>query len=179
MLISLTLYFIYPKIENIIFNSIDDIITGKDVALSSRYIYNEFRWDAIKERPMFGYGFIHKDASVTKSVRLIDDNRFAEKFGVIDSGYIDLLIKYGYIGMTLYLILWAKNFIPIILKPSKYRLLQIGMSLYLLQYFLVNYTWSVFSFAHGLVPAFIALYLIKSKYILKKRPVNIKLHNFE
>ncbi len=152
--------FLSSSLQNLIINSTEKIINGTDAALSSRDTYNAFRWDAIDERPLLGYGFIHKSASITSKFNTIVDNRFAEKFGVVDSGYVDLFIKFGYIGTFLYLFLWGRVIIPILLKPKKHSLTQIGMAVYLIQYYLISYTWSVFSYAHGLIPGFIAMYII-------------------
>ena len=35
-----------------------------------------------------------------------------------------------------------------------------AMSFYLFQYAFINYTWSVYTFAHGIIPAAIAFYII-------------------
>ena len=150
----------FPKLRNISENKIKMIITGKDISLISRDRYNEFRWEAISERPLAGYGFIHKSAPISTKFKILEDIRYAESFGVIDSGFVDLIIKFGYIGMSMYLLLWASMILPVLFKPKNYNLLQLGLSAYLLQYFIVNYTWSVFSFSHGLIPAFIAIFLI-------------------
>lgn len=145
-------------------NAIVSITKGTDVALSSRDIYNEFRWKAIEKKPYFGYGFIHKSAPITKKFNNINNNRFAESFGVIDSGYVDMLIKFGYLGTFIYLLLWGIYIIKPLINPSKHYLIQLSMATYLLQYYLVSYTWSVFTFSHGLILGFIALFLINTNY---------------
>lgn len=146
-----------------VFSTIEAIIYGKDSALSSRDIYNEFRWKAIEKRPYFGYGFIHKSAPITKKFNKIKNNRFAESFGVIDSGYVDMLIKFGYLGTFFYLLLWGKYILKPLFNPTKNTFIQLAMAAYILQYYLISYTWSVFTFSHGLIPAFIALFLITTK----------------
>ena len=149
----------FSDVRKHIVNQYEMIAYGTDVALVSRDIYNEFRWKAIEERPLSGYGFIHKSSPLTSKFRTINENRFAESFGVIDSGYVDLLIKFGYLGTFIYLLLWARVIFPILFRPQKYHILQLGMAAYLMQYFLINYTWSVFTFSHGLIPAFIAIFI--------------------
>lgn len=158
------------NVRNSIVNKYEMIVKGTDVALTSRDIYNQFRWQAISERPLGGYGFIHKSSPVTIKFRNIEDNKFAESLGVIDSGYVDLLVKFGYVGMSFYLFLWAKIIFPVLFRPKKYYVVQLVMAAYLMQYFLINYTWSVFSFSHGLIPAFIAVFLLlfqSTKYAKK------------
>ena len=167
------IFLLNSNFRNIISSTIEGVFSGTDTALVARETYNGFRWEAINERPLIGYGFIHKDAPISKNFDTMDDNLFAERFGVIDSGYVDLLIKFGYIGMICYLLLWASAIAPIFFRPSKYQLLQIGMAFYLLQYFVVNYTWSVLSYAHGLIPAFIAMFLIY--YPHKKSKIRLQL----
>ncbi len=141
-------------------DKINMIISGTDVSLTSRDSYNQFRWEAISERSFFGYGFIHKSAPISIKFKILENNRYNESFGVIDSGFVDLIIKFGYIGMSIYLLLWASLILPVLFRPKNYSLLQLGLSAYLLQYFIITYTWSVFSFSHGLIPAFIAIFMI-------------------
>lgn len=148
------------NIRNTISNKIDSIIDGTDVALTSRDTYNNFRWQAISERPMLGYGFIHKSSHISQKFKTIENNRFAESFGVIDSGYVDLIVKFGYLGALIFLLLWGSFTIKVLLNSTRYQVYQIIMAAYLLQYFLVSYTWSLFTFSHGLIPAFLAIYLM-------------------
>lgn len=164
----------FEKLRNTIVDTTTAITKGTDVALSSRDIYNKFRWDAIEERPYLGYGFIHKSAPITKKFNKIKNNRFAESFGVIDSGYVDILIKFGYIGTVLYLLLWGVYILKPLRKPQNHTLLQLAMAAYILQYYLVSYTWSVYTFSHGLIPAFIALYFIRKN----KKRIFIEKNNF-
>lgn len=164
VLISITVVMIAPEFRRSILDSVDLIMSGKDPALSSRNIYNEFRWNAIQERFLTGYGFVHKSTPITNRFRMFDENRFSESFGVIDSGYVDLLIKFGSLGTVLYLMLWAWV-VRIGLKKSRsISYIQIVMSFYLLQYFPVCFTWSVFTFVHGLVPGFVAAFAILSGF---------------
>ncbi|NRB37441.1 MAG: O-antigen ligase family protein [Pseudomonadales bacterium] len=147
-----------------VYSQVELIVSGDDTALASRDIYNKFRWEAIEERPFGGYGFIHKSAPITKQYQSIRENRFAESFGVIDSGYVDLLIRFGYVGTLLYLMLWAGCLIKVLKNIKDYEFVQLVMVFYLLQYFVINVTWSVFSFSHGLIPAFIAVYITLARF---------------
>jgi len=140
-------------------NTIDGIITGKDNALSSRDIYNEFRWEAINKKKEIGYGFIHQSSNFMKEINTINTNRFMERFTVIDSGYVDMFLKYGYTGTAIILVIFTKYFTKGFFNKYK-NPLSLAMSVYLLQYIFINYTWSVYTFAHGIIPGMIALYLI-------------------
>src|SRR5690606_14504475 len=129
---------------------------------SSRDVYNEFRWSAIHDSPIYGFGFVHRDAALTDRYRLMDGVAYAERFSVIDSGYVDLLIKFGYLGAGVYLMMWFRVVYYALYSGFRGRPLNLLLGLFLLQYYAVSLTWSVFSYAHGLVPAFIALFTIWS-----------------
>lgn len=140
-------------------STVEGIITGEDNALSSRDVYNEFRWEAINKQKELGYGYIHQSSHFMKGINTISSNRFMERFTVIDSGYVDMLIKYGFIGTTILMLalVWyyAKGFLKKYKNP-----LATAMSIYLLQYVFINYTWSVFTFAHGIVPGTVAFHFL-------------------
>ena len=159
LILGIYLVFLIPSIEN----EITAIVKNENVALSSRDMYNAFRWRAIYEKPFFGYGFIHESAEITNHFLDINNNRFAEKFGVIDSGYVDILIKFGAVGLVFLLYTWLKNIFKVLKKLNKYNPLELLCSFYLLQYLATTYTWSVFTYNHGLIPGFIAIFIIINK----------------
>lgn len=146
---------LYEKISN----SVEAIISGDDNALQARDIYNEFRWEAINKKKELGYGFIHQSSSFMDEIKISGNNRFMERFTVIDSGYVDLLIKFGYVGTAIIIIIlliyYSQGFFGVYKNP-----LSLAMSIYLMQYLFINYTWSVFTFAHGIVPGVVAFYLL-------------------
>jgi hypothetical protein len=143
-----------------LYNYLSLVISGEDSALSSRDSYNVFRWEAINDSPMFGYGFVHKNAKINQEYIDVTTNQYTERFQVIDSGYVDILIKFGYIGLALILVIWSKIVVLAFTSSITYNPLRIVCGLYLLQYFLINYTWSVFTHIHGLVPGFIVAFMI-------------------
>ncbi len=174
-ILSFSLLFILVFVDDLyddLLNTIDGIITGKDNSLSARDIYNKFRWEAINKKKEIGYGFIHQSSDFMKEINTINTNRFMERFTVIDSGYVDMIIKYGYIGTIGILLVFTKNFAQGFMK--KYRNpLSLAMSVYLLQYVFINYTWSVYTFAHGIIPGMIALYfLLVSQNFYSKNDLN-------
>ena len=133
-----------------------------DVALSSREIYNDFRWQAINDRPLTGYGFLQPSSKLGS--QLIPDNESVhmQQLGTIDSGYIDLFTKFGYLGTSLYLLFWMRMILKPLFNSRKSKNLDLAIvgASFLLPYFLINYTWSVFSYTHGLIPGFIAIFMI-------------------
>jgi len=149
----------FTSIYNKLITNVEGIITGEDNALSSRNVYNQFRWEAIEKKKELGYGFIHQSSKFMKEIKLQGTNRFMERFTVIDSGYIDLLIKFGYIGTIIITTVFVGYYSQGFFKNHK-NPLSLAMSIYLMQYVFMNYTWSVFTFAHGIVPGIIAYYLL-------------------
>lgn len=158
----------FEELRNSVLKKINGTIKGTDIALIARDNVNIFRWDAINKEPYFGYGFIHQSSNISKHLVDTEKSIYTRELYVIDSGYVDLLIKFGYVGTFLLLIIFIFHLIPT-LKNIKYiSSLQLGMFLYLSQYFIINYTWSVFSYAHGIVPASIAIYLLHTTNYYKK-----------
>ncbi|OEK07760.1 hypothetical protein A8C32_14810 [Flavivirga aquatica] len=155
--VSLTLLAITDLYEKVT-HDVNAIISGEDNALNSRDIYNEFRWKAIEKQKESGYGFIHQSSNFMKNIKISGNNRFMERFTVIDSGYVDLLIKFGTIGTTIIIIIlvlyYSQGFFNTYKNP-----LSLAMSIYLMQYLFINYTWSVFTFAHGIIPGVLAFHL--------------------
>lgn len=148
---------------NGLYNSIIDefnaVIYSEDLALQTRDIYNKFRWDAINKEKVFGYGYIHQSSKLMAQYKLSGTSIFMERFTVVDSGYVDLLIKFGYLGTTIILAILSRFYMIGFIK--KYRNhITLAMSLYLVQYIFINYTWSVYTFSHGIIPAAVAFYII-------------------
>lgn len=110
-------------------------------AIQARVYVNSQRIEFIKENPLFGYGFLHRSAKEFDS-----ENKYALELSFIDSGYIDLIGKFGLVGMVLYFLLW---FILLIINSND--ILSISLKLFFIQFFLVGITWSVFSFSVGLI----------------------------
>jgi O-antigen ligase len=157
--IALALLFVNGLYQGII-DKVNSILYSEDLALQTRDLYNKFRWDAIKDEPIFGYGYIHQSSSLMTQFKLVaGDSAFMERFTVVDSGYVDLLIKYGYLGTAIMLFILCRYFMFGFFKKYKNHI-TLAMSLYLIQYLFINYTWSVYTFSHGIIPGAIAFYLI-------------------
>ena len=142
IVLALTLLYILPT-EKII-----DELTN-DPSITSRDTYNKLRMEFIKERPLMGYGFMHKTAMEVDSSTI-----YTESLSFIDTGYIDLLGKFGYIGTVFYLSILIFLFFR---KNIDAR--SVNMRVYFLQLCPVNITWSVFSFSVGLLALGLAIYL--------------------
>ena len=122
-----------------------DITERQSEALSSRNIQNEFRWQLIEKEYHWGYGFIHQNSHYI-SLYNNPDNQYMLSLSFIDSGYTDLMGKFGLCGTILFLL------IPIFLmfKGLKNIKSTIGF-IFIIQMFAVNITWSVFTFEMGII----------------------------
>jgi len=118
--------------------------------ISSRELYNAARMIYIKSSPFFGYGFLYKN-----DFSLAGNNVYNSTLSVIDSGYIDLLTKFGYIGTTFFLIV----LIPPFFNNHREDILITSLKIFFLQFFAVNLTWAVFSFSMGTIALSLAIYL--------------------
>jgi hypothetical protein len=118
-------------------------------SFKARAIYNVERFELIFQKPLQGYGFLHKSAFD------LGDHVYTESLSFIDSGYVDLLGKFGFIGMILYLLIVTIPFFKV-----KSDILVASIKIFFLQYFLINITWSVFSFIIGTISLSIAIFLI-------------------
>ncbi|WP_405565107.1 O-antigen ligase family protein [Polaribacter sp. Asnod6-C07] len=156
--ISLALIFINGLYDGIV-DKVRAVVFSEDLALSTRDLYNKFRWDAINDQKTFGYGFIHQSSSLMNQFKLSGTSAFMERFTVIDSGYVDLLIKFGYLGTGIMLAVLNRFFLFGFFRKFRNHI-TLAMSFYLIQYLFVNYTWSVYTFSHGIIPGAIAMYII-------------------
>jgi len=158
-------------------NFVSDVLSRKDTAISSRENYNVFRWEAIRDKPYLGYGFIHKNAPINEKYIDLSTNRFTERFEVIDSGYVDVLIKYGIFGLLFVIFLWLFIIKKAFSNKTSSQLLARVCGLFILQYFLINYTWSVFTYSHGLIPGVIVAFVIV--VIQKENGLRLKKNSYE
>tara|TARA_B100001287_G_C22642618_1_gene510934 strand:- start:868 stop:1362 length:495 start_codon:yes stop_codon:yes gene_type:complete len=133
-------------------------IEGVDASIASRFIYDALRIDVISYRPLFGYGFIHPSSSIMSQLPIDFSSVYKEALTTVDSGYVDLLVRFGAIGTIFYLFPFAYISLKRIILNKRYNYTQILMAFFVAQYFLVNTTWSVFSFNHGLTPLVLALF---------------------
>jgi len=133
-------------------------IEGVDASIASRFIYDALRIDVISYRPLFGYGFIHPSSSIMSQLPIDFSSVYKEALTTVDSGYVDLLVRFGAIGTIFYLFPFAYISLKRIILNKRYNYTQILMAFFVAQYFLVNTTWSVFSFNHGLTPLILALF---------------------
>lgn len=127
---------------------------SNDSAIVSRFKINQERFYILNERPLFGYGFIGKDSEVGKVISDASLSRHSSTIKVVDAGYLDLLLRFGYIGTFIYLYILFK------LSSLNININKIYLSdSFIISLIFINFTLSVFSFSIGLVPFFIACYV--------------------
>ncbi|WP_372948566.1 hypothetical protein [Mariniphaga sp.] len=119
-------------------------------SFKARAVYNVERLELISKKPLQGYGFLHSSATE------LGDHIYTESLSFVDSGYIDLLGKFGIVGMMYFLIILTIPFFK-----NENNLLTIkSLKIFFIQYFFVNITWSVFSFSIGLIALALGIFLL-------------------
>lgn len=132
-----------------------DITEKQNEALYARDAQNEFRWQLIEKEYNWGYGFIHQNSHYI-SLYNNPDNQYMLSLSFIDSGYTDLMGKFGLCGTILFLL------IPIFLMFKGLKNIKSTFCfVFIIQMFAVNITWSVFTFQMGII-----LLAIAYSYIL-------------
>lgn len=135
-----------------------EITEKQSDAIYSRDTHNEFRWQLIEKEYYWGYGFIHKDSHFL-SFYTNEDSEYMNSLSFIDSGYIDLMGKFGLLGTIIFLI------VPI-------YFIKIGFGdprnafciIFIVQLIAVNLTWSVFTYQMGIILLAIAYPYILNNY---------------
>jgi O-antigen ligase len=116
---------------------------------------------AVRERPWAGYGFVDETSPLGRRFMTAADSRFEQTLGTVDGGYLDLLVRFGILGTSALLLTFGG--LPLrVLRSRDGDAAASGAALFLLSYYPVAVTWSVFSYAHGIAPAILAFFLVSS-----------------
>ena len=127
-----------------------------DNSLVSRAKINSFRIEKIFERPLLGYSFVGKTSSIFNEIDNNSKSNHDSTLKTIDSGYIDLSLRFGLIGAICYFFILFK------LGKFNFKFNNIFNVMFVL-YMFVNFTLSVFSFSFGLLAISCIIYLNISK----------------
>jgi hypothetical protein len=117
-------------------------------ALMSRAFIGELRIGYLIDHMLLGYGFVHEESllglEVSKETRGIHDLRLA----TVDAGYLDMLIKFGFIGTMIALWLFAR-FCRAMANSvgTECR----ALTVFIMLFFAIMLTWSVLTYIHGIV----------------------------
>ena len=120
-----------------------DIVKGQFNSLISRDKYNEYRWQIINANFLGGVGFLYKSSSLLRS---FGGTGYKETLSFIDAGYVDLLGRFGVIGLLLFLF----DPFKILFNSLRFPYL-FPFTFLIIQFVAVNYTWSVFSYPMGIL----------------------------
>lgn len=74
-------------------------------AIESRFIVYARKFQLISDSPFFGLGFVPKDSLLATEYAHTAITRYDLTINTIDSGYLDLLLRFGVIGGLMYLLL--------------------------------------------------------------------------
>lgn len=132
-------------------------------AIASRKYINAGRFEFIEQRPLLGYGFIDETSSLGWSINEQSVSSFNQTLGVVDSGYVDMLVRFGIVGTLFFCLVLGFVLLKRLRNVRSLGDGQLAMALFLSTYFLMNYTWSVFTYGFGISCVCVALFLLYSK----------------
>jgi O-antigen ligase len=124
---------------------------------------NTLRLLYIAQRPLLGYGFIHKISPLGEEIEEHSVSRFNETLGVVDSGYIDMIVRFGIVGTILFCIVFGLLLYNRLRNVTALMPGQLAMLLFISTYFLINYTLSVFTYDTGIICLCIGIFLLYRK----------------
>lgn len=126
-------------------------------SIRGRIIQNEHRWQQVGEYRWIGSGFLHGSSNKLFGEFGYSTNRFMSSLAVIDSGYLNLILIFGFLGTIFYIIVIAIS-VRFLVNSYESRLTR-AMICFIMAMAVVNTTWSVLSFTHGLIPLFLGIWL--------------------
>lgn len=136
-------------------------------AIESRKFINAVRLRYIEQRPLLGYGFIDETSSLGWPIASQSVSRFNQSLGVVDSGYVDMMVRFGIVGTLFFYLVLGFAFFERLRNARRLSDAQLAMLLLLASFFLVNYTWSVFTYGFGISCTCVAIFLLYREKPLK------------
>ena len=160
--------------DNYIFSGVREFVIQKGGSLEGRKAVNKFRWEYFNKQPWLGYGFIDKNSKL--GLRIF--KKYRGELTMIDTGYLDALIKFGIIGsLVFYGIFLRIVFLLIkIVKQSNSKKVKVqGAALFcfLITLLAAQVTHAGLTFSFGIVPLAIGMGLLDSKCYLQRQKVNV------
>jgi len=122
--------------------------TNLSGAIISRTAINSQRITYFLDNILFGYGFIHESSSLGTEFGLRSLGLHDLRLATVDSGYLDLLVKFGVIGCTA--ALWGFGYFCKCLAMNASRKMQ-PVVIFVTLFFLVMLTWSLLTYVHGII----------------------------
>lgn len=150
--------------EAYVLEPISEVKNKETGAIVARSRVNAFRFGYMEQRPLLGYGFIDETSSLGRTIAEQSDNRFKQTMGIVDSGYVDMRIRFGIVGMLAFCFVLGFLLLERFVHARHLGDEQVAMALFLSTFFLVNYTWSVFTYGFGIMCVCVAIYLMYRDY---------------
>lgn len=134
--------------------TLESLLGSQNDALTSRDRHNEFRMLLINQHYWDGYGFLGKESKLVSSVA-IQGSAYMETLSFIDSGYIDMMGRFGLVGTVMLCLTHL-----LYLRRFNLNNKNVAFFLLVISFFAINITWSVFTFQMGItVLAIVYIYL--------------------
>lgn len=118
------------------------------LALQSRFDIGFNRIAYFLERPWFGYGFIHEASSLGTKFSWLSKGIHDLRLGTVDSGILDLLLRFGIVGLLIALTSFA-YFCRKLISVGPTRTLP--LNLLIAGFSIMIVTWSMLSYLHGII----------------------------
>ena len=122
----------------------------------SRINIQGFRVELIREKILLGWGFIGKSSDLGNLISSMSVSPHTELISTVDSGFIDLLIKFGVLGTMIYILFLYR--ISTFIHPSYNRYYKILLYCFVL----ISFTLSPLTYHFGLIP--LAIFFLFQKY---------------
>ena len=115
-----------------------------DPAIVSRLSVNVIRWEYIMQKPFLGFGFVDINDVIFERLRNESLSRFDSTLNVVDSGWVDGLVRFGFLGLIIYIVTLYRLIIP---YPASFY-----DKYFFLSICIVSLTLSIITYPVGLVP---------------------------
>jgi hypothetical protein len=135
-----------------------------DASVESRLFINANRINLALTHIDLGIGLPSKTASLEYGFDIENENRFQQRALTVDAGYLDILLRWGAVlGFLFMLALFyiSKECLLIATQSKQISLFSVSY----LPLALINFSWSIFTWEHGvvLIGALVASDIVKNK----------------
>lgn len=119
------------------------------------------------QKPYWGWGFIYYDSEYGKNLNIPKEN--SRQYGLysVDSGYVTILMQFGFVGVIVILFLYFKLFLYLYREKNNLEI-NIGALGTIIILVLSLYTHGAFFREFGLIPFTIILGITGQKFVMKK-----------
>lgn len=155
--------------DRYIWSGVQEVWEQKGGSTEGRHAVNIFRWEYFNKRPLIGYGFIDRNSSLGEKVF----RSHKSELMMIDTGYLDVLLKFGAIGAILFYGLFlgllfslSRAFIRSHRISADTRLHLASLFCFLVTLLAAQVTHGGLTFSFGIIPLAIALGLMDSELCL-------------